>query len=90
MVKYEYINVTPGLFFRSLTVMMGGIMGVGVFGLPYAFTQSGFTVGLLQLLVFHKYPYPMENNLRHILNPDHIQKKDCNYCYCRRRSCLVF
>ncbi|MBI2473664.1 hypothetical protein HYV70_03880 [Candidatus Uhrbacteria bacterium] len=38
-------------FFRSIGMMIGAMIGVGVFGLPYAFTQSGFTVGLLQLLV---------------------------------------
>jgi len=38
-------------FFRSLGMMIGAMIGVGVFGLPYAFAQSGFGVGLLQLFV---------------------------------------
>lgn len=32
-------------------MMIGGIVGVGVFGLPYAFAQGGFALGLLELLV---------------------------------------
>ena len=38
-------------FFRSLGMMIGAMIGVGVFGLPYAFAQSGFAVGLLQLFI---------------------------------------
>lgn len=38
-------------FLRAVGMMIGGVVGVGVFGLPYAFAQSGFTIGLLELLV---------------------------------------
>ncbi|TAL50666.1 hypothetical protein EPN81_02280 [Patescibacteria group bacterium] len=37
-------------FLRSVGMMIGAIVGVGVFGLPYAFAQSGFGLGLLELL----------------------------------------
>ncbi|NQV90547.1 hypothetical protein HQ487_04045 [Candidatus Uhrbacteria bacterium] len=36
-------------FLRSVGMMIGAIIGVGVFGLPYAFAQSGFGLGLLEL-----------------------------------------
>jgi tyrosine-specific transport protein len=36
-------------FLRSVGMMIGAIIGVGVFGLPYAFAQSGFVLGLLEL-----------------------------------------
>lgn len=36
---------------RSVGMMIGAIVGVGVFGLPYAFAQSGLALGLLELLV---------------------------------------
>ncbi len=38
-------------FLRSVGLMIGAIVGVGVFGLPYAFAQSGVGIGLLELLV---------------------------------------
>jgi tyrosine-specific transport protein len=38
-------------FLRSVGMMIGAIVGVGVFGLPYAFAQAGFALGLLELLV---------------------------------------
>lgn len=31
-------------------MMIGSVVGVGVFGLPYAFAQGGFALGLLELL----------------------------------------
>lgn len=37
-------------FLRSVGMMIGSIVGVGVFGLPYAFAQGGFALGLLELL----------------------------------------
>ncbi|MBI4592461.1 hypothetical protein HY733_03380 [Candidatus Uhrbacteria bacterium] len=37
-------------FLRSVGMMIGAIIGVGVFGLPYAFARSGFALGLLELL----------------------------------------
>ncbi len=38
-------------FLRAVGMMIGAIIGVGVFGLPYAFAQSGVALGLLELLV---------------------------------------
>lgn len=38
-------------FLRAVFMMIGGIVGVGVFGLPFAFAQSGFPIGLLELLI---------------------------------------
>ncbi|HBK35238.1 MAG: Aromatic amino acid permease [Candidatus Uhrbacteria bacterium GW2011_GWE2_40_58] len=38
-------------FFRAIGMMIGSIVGVGVFGLPYAFSHSGFSLGLLILLL---------------------------------------
>lgn len=38
-------------FLRSVGMMIGAIVGVGVFGLPYAFAQSGLSLGLLELLI---------------------------------------
>ncbi len=37
--------------FRSIGMMIGAIVGVGVFGLPYAFAQSGFIIGFGWLIV---------------------------------------
>lgn len=46
------MNVThPNVpFLRSVGLMIGAIVGVGVFGLPYAFAQSGVAIGLLELI----------------------------------------
>lgn len=45
----------PGHFdwpwWRAVGTMIGGVIGVGVFGLPYAFAQSGWGLGLVWLLV---------------------------------------
>jgi tyrosine-specific transport protein len=38
-------------FLRAVGMMIGAIVGVGVFGLPYAFSQSGFGIGLLELVL---------------------------------------
>lgn len=38
-------------FLRSVGMMIGAIVGVGVFGLPYAFSQSGFALGLVELII---------------------------------------
>lgn len=37
-------------WFRGVGTLVGSIVGAGVFGLPYAFQQSGYIVGLVQLL----------------------------------------
>ena len=34
---------------RAVGTMIGAIIGIGVFGLPYAFAQAGFFVGLIEL-----------------------------------------
>ncbi|MFA4917592.1 MAG: aromatic amino acid transport family protein [Syntrophales bacterium] len=39
------------LWWRTVGTMIGGMVGVGVLGLPYAFAQSGWSVGLTMLLV---------------------------------------
>lgn len=38
-------------FIRSTSVLVGTIVGAGIFGLPYAFAQSGFFIGLLYILL---------------------------------------
>ncbi|TAK03615.1 hypothetical protein EPO34_00430 [Patescibacteria group bacterium] len=38
-------------FWRAVAGMVGGTVGVGVFGLPFAFSQSGFAIGLTTLAV---------------------------------------
>lgn len=38
-------------FLRAVGMMIGAIIGVGIFGLPYAFARSGFALGLVELLV---------------------------------------
>lgn len=38
-------------FLRAVGMMVGSIVGVGVFGLPYAFAKAGVPLGLLILLV---------------------------------------
>ncbi len=36
---------------RAVVVMIATILGLGILGLPYVFTQAGFVVGLVELLV---------------------------------------
>ncbi|MFH1314887.1 MAG: aromatic amino acid transport family protein [Candidatus Uhrbacteria bacterium] len=36
---------------RAVGTMIGAIIGIGVFGLPYAFAQAGFFVGLIELVL---------------------------------------
>lgn len=38
-------------FFLALSVLVGTIVGVGIFGIPYAVAQSGFIVGVFYLLI---------------------------------------
>lgn len=38
-------------FLRAIGMMIGAIVGVGVFGLPYVFSQAGFALALLELLI---------------------------------------
>jgi len=36
---------------RAMTAMFGGIVGTGIFGIPYAFAQSGFLIGFIEILI---------------------------------------
>ncbi len=38
-------------FFYGIAILMGAIIGAGVFGIPYVVAQSGFLIGLVFLLV---------------------------------------
>lgn len=38
-------------FFYAVATLIGTIIGVGIFGLPYAFAKAGFFVGLIQLVL---------------------------------------
>jgi amino acid permease len=38
-------------FIRAVATLVGSVMGVGVFGLPYVFARAGFSAGLLALFV---------------------------------------
>lgn len=38
-------------FFYAVATLIGTIIGVGIFGLPYAFVRAGFFVGLVQLAI---------------------------------------
>ncbi len=38
-------------YFYAVTTLVGTIVGVGVFGLPYAFAKAGFFVGLVHLVL---------------------------------------
>lgn len=38
-------------FLRSMQIIVGSVIGVGVFGLPYVVAQSGFLIGALHLLI---------------------------------------
>ncbi|MBU1126493.1 hypothetical protein KJ758_02680 [Patescibacteria group bacterium] len=39
------------VFVRSIYPFIGSVIGVGIFGLPYVFAQSGFLIGVLHLIV---------------------------------------
>lgn len=48
---YTFPMVHPNIrFIRAVGTMVGSVVGVGVFGLPYAFVQSGPALGALVLL----------------------------------------
>jgi len=38
-------------FFYALTTLIGMIVGVGIFGIPYAFAQAGFLIGFFYLIL---------------------------------------
>lgn len=38
-------------FIKAISVLIGTVVGAGIFGLPYAFAQSGFMAGIFYLLV---------------------------------------
>lgn len=39
------------VFLRSIYPLIGSVIGVGIFGLPYVFAQSGFFVGIIHLII---------------------------------------
>lgn len=39
------------IFFTAVALIVGTIIGAGVFGIPYAIAQSGFSIGLVHLVV---------------------------------------
>lgn len=39
------------LFWHSVQPLIGSVIGVGIFGLPFVFAQAGFLVGLLYLVI---------------------------------------
>ncbi|MDP2631370.1 MAG: aromatic amino acid transport family protein [Candidatus Uhrbacteria bacterium] len=39
------------IFWRSIQPLVGSVIGVGIFGLPFVFAQSGFFIALVYLLV---------------------------------------
>lgn len=47
-----HMNIYGGhRFLKSLMPFIGSVIGVGIFGLPYVFAQSGFFIGLIHLVV---------------------------------------
>lgn len=38
-------------FFYAVSIMIGTIVGVGIFALPYAFSQAGLALGLIYLII---------------------------------------
>src|SRR5437867_3832320 len=38
-------------FFYAVAVLVGSMVGVGIFGLPYAFAQAGFWLGMTLLVL---------------------------------------
>ncbi len=45
------LKVLEGRSFRAVLLMTSGVVGVGVLGLPYVMSQSGYLVGFLQLVL---------------------------------------
>lgn len=37
--------------FRGIGMMIGSVIGVGIFGVPYAFAQSGYAIGMIELII---------------------------------------
>jgi len=44
-------NSQRKIFWGAVQPLLGSIIGVGIFGLPYVFAQAGFGIGLVHLLV---------------------------------------
>lgn len=42
---------TPNTFWLSVATMVGSIVGIGLFGIPFVFQKSGFGIGMIFLLV---------------------------------------
>ncbi len=43
-------NLRPNKFWYAVAVLVGSTVGVGIYGMPFAFQKAGFGVGLLFLL----------------------------------------
>src|SRR3989344_3960854 len=37
--------------FSAISILMGTVIGAGVLGIPYVISKSGFTIGLLHLII---------------------------------------
>ena len=38
-------------FYRALATLIGTTIGVGIFGVPYAFAKAGFFVGMIYIVI---------------------------------------
>ena len=39
-------------FIKAVAILMGTVIGAGIFGLPFAFSKSGFLIGVVYLFLF--------------------------------------
>ena len=65
------MNSQKKLFIRSLQPLIGSVIGVGIFGIPFVFAQAGFTVGLVHLAVL-----AMANGVLLLMYADIIRNTD--------------
>lgn len=49
--KIRLMKSNTGLLWHSIQPLIGSVIGVGIFGLPFAFAQAGFGIGLIHLVV---------------------------------------
>src|SRR3989339_612129 len=45
------VKSTRGNFFYAVAILIGMIIGAGIFGIPYVVAQAGFAVGLFYLVL---------------------------------------
>ncbi|MBU0614108.1 hypothetical protein KJ766_02375, partial [Patescibacteria group bacterium] len=45
------MNSQKKIFWRSVQPLVGSVIGVGIFGLPFVFARSGFFVALVYMVV---------------------------------------